>query len=317
MGACIIITGPTGVGKTEFIDHIAQQLPIEVINADVGQMYTPLSIGTAKPDWRNADVPHHLFDLFDVPRDCSVAEYRNYVIDAIHTIYQRGNIPTIVGGSLFYVKGLFFPPPHLPHVQRDAEPQSKNSTALWNQLYRIDPERANAIHPHDTYRIKRALAIWNTTGEKPSTFQPQFSPVAATASITCVTRERDELYRRIDRRVREMLDEGWITETEHLSDEWKAFLQRKHIIGYPDIIEYLNNACSYDTMIDRIQQKTRAYAKRQLTFWRSFSKQMTHAYADNAAYTSLIETVSLSDTGMDKHAAHIQEYIQAAYADTK
>ncbi len=106
----LIITGPTASGKTDLSLAIAREIDAEIINGDVGQFYTPLSVGTAKPDWRNQEVPHHLFDIISEPQDFSVSAYRQLVIDTAEKVWQRGRLPIIVGGSLFYIKSLFFPP---------------------------------------------------------------------------------------------------------------------------------------------------------------------------------------------------------------
>lgn len=207
-------------------------------------------------------------------------------------MWQRQRVPVLVGGSLFYIKSLFFPPSYIaPHTQ---VPHHGDAYTLWNQLYQVDPERANAIHPHDTYRVKRALAIWYTTGYKPSLFTPQFEPPSS-AYITFLTRNRDDLYHRIDQRVYTMLEAGWLEEVEHLSETWKTFLQQKHILGYPEIIAYLNDHISYEALVEQIQKKTRSYAKRQITFWRSLEKQLMQAFTDDAMHAGYITTMSLSD----------------------
>lgn len=289
--SCMIITGPTGVGKTACVDQLAQNMDIEVINADMGQMYTPLSIGTAKPDWRNTTVPHHLFDIIDEPRDCTVTEYRERALHALSGVWRRQRVPVLVGGSLFYIKSLFFPP---SYVTPETEiPYHGDSYTLWQLLQEIDPERANAIHPHDTYRVKRALAIWYATGYKPSSFTPQFMPPSS-AYITFLTRDREDLYHRIDQRVYTMLENGWLDEVQKLSAPWKTFLQQKHILGYPEVIAYLENEISYDLLVEQIQKKTRSYAKRQITFWRSFGQQLTDAFAQNEHHAAYITSVSLS-----------------------
>ncbi len=105
----LIIYGPTGVGKTDIALAIASRIPAEIINMDVGQFYTPFSIGTAKPDWKNETAVHHLFDSIDTPRNYTVVEYRNVVQEKIKEITARGNIPILVGGSAFYLYTLLFP----------------------------------------------------------------------------------------------------------------------------------------------------------------------------------------------------------------
>ena len=106
----IIIYGPTAVGKTDAAFKIAEHISAEIINADVGQFYTPLLIGTAKPDWKKSPVPHHLFDILDEPKDLTVAQYRELLIPVLDEIWRRNNIPIIVSGSGFYLTYIFFPP---------------------------------------------------------------------------------------------------------------------------------------------------------------------------------------------------------------
>lgn len=266
---CIIILyGPTAVGKTDFADQLAIYLPSEIINADLGQFYTPLSIGTAKPDWRSSPIPQHLFDIINEPRAITVSEYRDRVLTCVDEIWSRNNIPILVGGSGFYLRSLFFPP--------EAGSNEKAQSALlepeenrWRQLYEIDPERALSIHPNDLYRINRALSIYFTTGKKPSTQEPRYQPLASYCFVS-ITRERQELYSRINSRVTTMLDEGWIQETQRLMEtEWERFLLMKKIIGYDDIIKYLHmpeHERNRAELVDKIAQKTRHYAKRQICF---------------------------------------------------
>ena len=102
----LIVYGPTGVGKTELSLSIAKTVPSEIINIDVGQLYTPLSIGTAKPDWRSSSIPHHLFDVVDTPKNYTVAQYRTIFYQKVHEIIARGNLPIVVGGSAFYIQPL-------------------------------------------------------------------------------------------------------------------------------------------------------------------------------------------------------------------
>ncbi len=108
----IVITGPTGVGKTDFVQQLCQKLPfpVEVINGDVGQFYKPLSIGTAKPAYESEPVPHHLFDIMEKPEDYTVALFRERVARLMSDIWSRSAVPLIVGGSSFYIQSLYFPP---------------------------------------------------------------------------------------------------------------------------------------------------------------------------------------------------------------
>lgn len=265
----LIITGPTGVGKTDLIDSLALEYPLEIINGDVGQLYSPLSIGTAKPDLSKITVPHHLFDLISEPLDFSVVEYRDKIVQLIGEIHKRGNFPVIVGGSGFYLLSLFFPP-----QLESSKDFHEQEDATWQMLYNLDPERAEAIHHNDTYRIVRALQLIKAGNNNLIKHKPSYNSWLHNGAIIFLNRNREELYERINSRVFTMLDDGWIEEVQSLSSSWKEFLNRKKLIGYDIILHYLDDVITYDEMVKLIQQKTRNYAKRQITFWKMFAKKL-------------------------------------------
>lgn len=286
----IILTGATGVGKTDISLEIAKDLNAEIINADVGQFYKPLSIGTAKPAWEDSDVPHHLFDIMSFPAHYTVSEYRNVVLRLINDIQSRKNIPIVVGGSGFYIKSLLFPPNNdvarkeknrlLQHESEEFEDGD-----AWERLNHIDPLRAAALHPHDSYRIERALSIWERTGIKPSFLKPNYDPPCSLLLVN-LTRNRDELYDRINDRVLSMIKDGWLDEVRNLiGTEWEAFIQNKKIIGYNELIAYGHSAYKseqdYENVIKNIQQRTRHYAKRQETLWRGLSAMIEQYHKDS------------------------------------
>ena len=305
----LIVYGPTGVGKTDFVNQLTQQVPAEIINMDMGQFYTPLTIGTAKPDWRNAPVPHHLFDIIGEPKNFTVTEYRDLVTKTLKDIWHNKALPILVGGSGFYLKSLFFPP------QAETVPQREypEGVDLWKELFDIDPQRAAQIDKHDTYRIKRALDIWYATGKKPSSYQPQYNPIAP-AMLICLTRERDELYARINARVVQMMDEGWLDEVAQLqSSGWESFIKRKKIIGYHELLDYLageKTEKSLKQTIQTIQTKTRNYAKRQLTFWKMLQKELNQAPTDIGV---TLETVNLTSTDLHLYIKQLQDKLSKTY----
>ena len=272
----LVITGPTAVGKTDVALHIAHAIPSEIINADVGQLYTPLTIGTAKPDWKNDPVAHHLFDSISTPANFSVAEFRKRVLELSTQILARGRLPIIVGGSAFYIQSLFFP--LKVHDQQGIS--EKNFS--WDDLYAIDPERAKKIHKNDTYRINRAMNLWLQTGMAPSSLSPDFQPPMPFYYVM-LAREKDDLYCRIDQRVVQMIDQGWVAEVESLrSTPWESFLKTKKIIGYDIILDYLNHGTAESKrseMIALIQKKTRHYAKKQITFFKMLEKKIEEGIA--------------------------------------
>jgi tRNA dimethylallyltransferase len=285
-----IIGGPTAAGKSDFACEIASRIHAEIVNADMGQLYTPLSIGTAKPNWRSEPTIHHLFDIIDEPRDCTVVEYRAMVTSIVQDIMSRGAMPIIVGGSGFYLQSLFFPPVAGPVCA------GFNEEPDWNLLNSIDPERARNIHPHDVYRISRALNIWKSTGIKPSTMVRPYKPLAQ-AQFLWVTRSKKHLNERINQRVIHMIDHGWLEECRNLlGTPWETFIRKKKLIGYCELFDHLEGRATLDDSIAVIQQKTRNYAKRQMTFWRMLKRQLDALVAATPPVVTCEVNLTLDDS---------------------
>jgi tRNA dimethylallyltransferase len=279
-----VICGPTGVGKTMVANELVSMMPSVVINMDMGQLYKPLTIGTAKPDWKNGPGEQRMFDVVERAEDYSVVRYKAAVTAVIEESFAGGKTPVLVGGSLFYLKSLLYPPMVGGVGAEDGS---------WEDLQKIDPVRAAAIHPHDTYRIRRALGLWRASGRLPSACKP----VLATDykwKILWVIREKKELDQMIGHRVVEMLQAGWAAEAEGIrGTEWEALVRRKHIIGYPELLDsnkLLNNVNNSETIINIINN-TRQYAKRQMTYWRSLKRAVE---ADDVAGQIEINTWDLT-----------------------
>ncbi len=309
----IILHGPTGVGKTECADYLASVLPVEIVNSDMGQLYTPLTIGTAKPDWRASATPHHLFDILDAPELFSVTAYREKLKQILRTIWEQQRIPLIIGGSSYYVMALFWPPLQPDHEKEKGVSAYDDDEDLWEKLHEIDPERAEQIDPADGYRIARALEIWQSTGVKPSAYKPVYNPIADYYFIW-ITRDRDELYQRINERVVEMLNAGWVEEVKALrGTQWEPFLCKKKIIGYTEILDHLAGEIPYDTMVSMIQKRTRNYAKRQITFWRMLKEKLENALkAMDVARKErcTIDTVNLTGSGIERYSEQLKQTIK-------
>jgi len=320
----VVITGPTASGKSGLSELIAEKIPSEIINADVGQFYTKLSVGTAKPDLKNYRYGHHLFDIVDSPEDISSADYRKLVINRATEIISRNKLPIIVGGSLFYIKSLFFPPHEiaisensvLKKFSHDQTDTQENNNTLWEVLNSIDPERAKSIHHHDIYRIKRALSIWEKTGIKPSSLQPIFEPPFNVLFIF-VCPLQDVLHERIKKRTELMIkDKSWIDESRQLiGTSWEEFVKTKGLIGYSDIIEWIKYGQkqeSIDKLIDIIYIKTRQYAKRQITFWRGFEKLLKIESEKDSNFSSSVATLESIDTqSINKLVDDISKYMNS------
>jgi tRNA dimethylallyltransferase len=282
----IIITGPTASGKTHLSELVAQRIGGEIINADMGQFYVPLTIGTAKPDWQNAPVKSHLFDIINTPTELNVAEYRRLVFECAHQIIQRKHVPIIVGGSFFYIKSLFFPMSEsIENIVTDGISReidfSASSQNLWDLLNAIDPERAKVIHQNDRYRVERALKIWQQTGQKPSMFQPKYDPLFS-AFIISLEPHREELLARINQRTDLMIKhDGWIDEAERIiNTPWVQFVLQKGFIGYAQLFDWIRQGKpqnKLNTVIEMITILTRQYARRQSIFWKKLKQDLlTH-----------------------------------------
>lgn len=280
---CIIIAGPTAVGKTAASLELAHHLGGEIVNADMGQFYKKLSIGTAKPDWQNSPLAHHHFDILDLTEPYNVSLFRTHIKQLITHICERGKIPIIVGGSGFYCKALFF-----EVEKREAddalfsreiaqEYESQSTQDLWNLLYSIDSDRARQIHINDRYRLVSALTLWRVSGKKPSSCVPVWNPLISEMHYFSLQRVKSDLHSRITERTKDMLAQGWIEEVMALTQEELHFVLQKKFIGYPEIIEFVKKGCPRNELSfleERIIQKTKQYAKRQLTFDKGLLREL-------------------------------------------
>jgi tRNA dimethylallyltransferase len=266
----MILTGPTAVGKTEVAIAVARQLGMEIVCADSMQVYRRMEAGTAKPTpEQRAVVPHHLVDFVDPTVDFTAADYRAAAIPLLERLLAAGKVPLVVGGTRLYLKSLTAPfvagPPPDPALR--ARLAARPSDALHRELVGVDPESAARLHPADRKRITRALEVFETTGVPLSTLQRRsqdeggrFEPV-----LFALTRERAELYRRVDRRVDAMLAAG-------LEAEVRAFLQEglgpdriaMQAHGYKEIMGYLLGRYDRDEAVRLLKRNTRRYVKYQL-----------------------------------------------------
>lgn len=306
----LFIYGPTASGKTALAESIASLIPAEIINMDSAQMYTPLHIGTAKPNWQSTPFEQHLFDIIDRPCNMTVHQFRAAAEQKIQEITDRGRLPIFVGGSGFYLKSLFFKIDDAATSETYVDEHEE--TDLWHHLHTIDPERASQIHPNDHYRLKRALEIWHSTGQKPSQYKPGYVPLSGLSDwlIVHVTRERKNLYDRIDKRVLQMMQEGLIAEVQNLvATGWEPFLLEKGIIGYPEIIAYLKHTYTLEQVTSLIQQRTRNYAKRQETFWRMLKKDILKACEGDQSKGRIIE-LDLTYSDIDLYIKQLLHDIQ-------
>ncbi len=292
----LIIAGPTGSGKTSLAEELCtDHLTGAMINADAAQFYTPLQIGTAKPFWQNYPFKTYLFDQMDTPNNIDAQFFVDQSIKVINECKAYNHTPVIVGGTFFYIKSLFFSliTPSQENKNYQQLPLFESSLDAWEYLKKIDSRRAQDLHPHDYYRIKRALELWQKTGLPPSQLKPQFMP-QVNPFFVYIMPDRLELHRRITNRSQKMLElDGWIEEAERLIDSpWEKFIIQKGFIGYDLLFEWIRSGKSkpLKTVQEKIIVQTWKYAKRQMAFWRSFMEQLDQ----NQATYSLISFSSSS-----------------------
>ena len=275
----IVLAGPTAVGKTELSLRLAEALDAEIISADSMQVYRGMDIGTAKasPEER-ARVPHHLIDVADPSEDFSIARYVSLAGEALRQIHSRGKIPLIVGGTGFYIQALIKDldfseekgeSPLRETYRRIAE--EEGAGALHGRLKSVDPVSAAAIHPNNLKRVIRALEYYEETGRPISSLNEsqaeQESPYRVLYFVLDLPRA--ELYRRIEKRVDQMMEEGLTEETKRLlSQGIPADATAMQSIGYKELAGYLQGVCTKEEAVRQIKLASRHYAKRQITWFK-------------------------------------------------
>lgn len=279
MTPLVVVLGPTAAGKSEIAVELALRLHGEIVSADSVQLYKYLEIGTARITVeQQRGVPHHLLGFLEPDEEFTAAQYQQLARERIAEIAARKRLPFLVGGTGLYIKAVIdpyeFPPQRgLEEVRRQFRSAiaAGRSGELYEELQRVDPEAAGRIHPHDHYRLTRALEVYRLTRKPISSFRAvnhNRSPGYSLAMIG-IDRRRPELYRRIDLRVERMFREGLIDEVrELLGRGWARELKPLQTLGYKQVISYLAGEGDLETSISMTKQATRNYAKRQLTWFR-------------------------------------------------
>jgi tRNA dimethylallyltransferase len=272
------LVGATAVGKTAVAIALAQKIGAEIVNADSLQIYRELDIGTAKPTREErAHVPHHLIDVADPPEPYDAARYCREGREVLAALQRRGVPPLVVGGTGLYLRALLaglFPEGEPTAGVRErlrGELQDLGLPALYQRLLYLDPATADRLHPHDTYRIIRALEVMEATGRPLSEFinAHHFQDVPFRVLKLGLTLPREELYQRIETRVEIMLEQGWLEEVQGLLERYPPDLKPLQALGYRHLINYLTGRWSWEEALTLLARDTRRYAKRQLTWFGS------------------------------------------------
>jgi tRNA dimethylallyltransferase len=276
----VVILGPTATGKSWISIEIAVAFQGEVINADAYQIYRGMDVGTGKvPEEKRKGIRHHLIDIRRPNEYFSAGQFRELAGRAIEEIRARGRLPIVTGGTGLYIrsllKGLFAGPARCEPVRKrlDRIERRKGIDILYRVLLRKDPETAGRIASADRQRIKRALEVYFQSGRPMSEYIEHhgFRDEAYRPIRIGLTVPRDELNRRIERRVQAMFGSGFVEEVQSLlhegyTPEGNAF----KAIGYRWVVEFLKGDISRQRAIELTCRDTRRYAKRQMTW---FSKE--------------------------------------------
>lgn len=274
--ALLCILGPTAVGKTDLAINLALRIGGEIVSVDSRQIYRYMDIGTAKPTPEQLRlVPHSMIDYVMPDEPFSVADYQKGADKAIKNIIERGKIPILVGGSGLYfravVDGIFDGPESDKKLRQSLrrEAEEFGIQILYDRLKSIDPEAANKIHHNDLLRIIRALEVYEKSGKRISELQRQWESCEARYKFIAfgLNLPREELYRRIDARVDQMMAQGFLDEARSLL-KYDRDLPVINCLGYKELFEYLDGHLSLDDAVVIIKRNTRRYAKRQLTWFR-------------------------------------------------
>jgi tRNA dimethylallyltransferase len=274
----IAIMGPTAVGKTWLTSQLTKNSGGEIVNADSVQIYRFMDIGTAKPTMADrAEVVHHLVDIVDPDQDFDASRYNQLAREVIARLARQGKPALVVGGTGLYLKAIFhglFPgAPSDPIVRQRLrrEAEKKGRGELYQRLQRLDPVTAQRVHPHDLFRIIRALEVWECRGQPISVLQSDhdFNDQPFLPLKIGLRRPRPELYERINRRVEKMMSLGLLEEVrELLSRGYGPNLKSMQALGYRHMVQHLIHGVAITEAVRTMKRDTRRYAKRQMTWFR-------------------------------------------------
>ena len=272
----VVVVGPTASGKSELAVQLADRFDGEVVNADSMQVYSGMAIGTAKP---SADLleraRHHLLGMVAPDVNFTAADFQQEARRVISEIHDRGRMPIVVGGTGLYIRALLGGLAESPGGDEDYRAELTTianrygNLVLLERLEKIDPETAARLHVNDRFRIIRALEVYHQSGRPFSAYQTGFVEEWCISLKIGIDVSREELYRRINSRVEQMIADGLVAEVQSLlAAGYHPGLKALRSIGYKEICAYLAGELSLAEAIELIKRDSRRYAKRQLTWFK-------------------------------------------------
>lgn len=276
----VIITGPTGVGKTDISIDIAKKINGEIISADSIQIYKYMDIGSAKITKEEMDgIKHYLVDELNPDEEFNVYMFKTMSKRAMEEIYAKGKIPIIVGGTGFYIQSILYDIEFSDEEEKDDSirkkyeqlAKEKGNLYVHKLLEEVDKESADSIHENNLKRVIRALEYYEVNHEKISVHNVREASKESPYNFVyfVLNRQRDVLYERIDKRVDMMIEQGLVNEVKNLLTlGYMPDLVSMQGLGYKEIVAYLNGEYTLDEAVEIIKRDTRHFAKRQLTWFR-------------------------------------------------
>lgn len=278
----VAIVGPTASGKTGLAVELAKRFNGEVVSADSMQIYSELSIGTARPsEEEKQGICHHLIGFLDVNEDYSVADYVNDAREAVRDIVSRGKLPILCGGTGLYVDS-FLQNTQFEEIESDpivhekllhlAENEGKEK--FFERLKAVDPKSAERLHFNNLGRVLRALEVYELTGKTMTELQEQSHREPSPYDVCYIGttfEDREKLYTRIERRIDSMLDKGILDEARFLLEHDNTSTATQ-AIGYKEFFPYFQGKSTLEDAVNMLKKETRHYAKRQLTWFRRNEK---------------------------------------------
>mgnify|MGYP000580532230 FL=1 len=270
----ILVVGPTAVGKTDLCLKLAKKFQTEILSCDSRQFYREMNRGTAKPSVDElAEAPHHFINNLSITDAYDVRKYEEEALDLLGKLFQKHRVVILTGGTGLFadvvVNGMDAIPEVAPEIREEIiqEYQSKGLSWLQGAVEEVDPEFFAQVDRGNPQRLMRALEIWRGTGLKFSSFRTKNKVKRPFEVIKIgLDRPREELYRRIDSRMEQMLAKGLFAEAEGLFE--KRGLNALQTLGYTEIFDFLEGKYDEKEMVRLLKRNSRRYAKRQLTWFR-------------------------------------------------